>query len=186
MRSISTKLILAFLSIGIISVAIIFITARWNTRVEFISFLSDQNQTDIITELSDYHFANGSWVGVETISVQRQPGFDSEHDNRKNPQAFTLADENGVVIRSDGKYKPGDKLTESDTTLGTLITENGKVVGIFVPLRMPFEGQPRELEFIERTIDTHIKNLRGKIESDPRSPQYIETVYGIGYRFKRE
>ena len=40
-------------------------------------------------------------------------------------------------------------------------------------------------EGYERTIDTHIKNLRGKIESDPRSPRYIETVYGIGYRFTR-
>jgi DNA-binding response OmpR family regulator len=41
-------------------------------------------------------------------------------------------------------------------------------------------------EGYERTIDTHIKNLRGKIESDPRAPRYIETVYGVGYRFKRE
>lgn len=41
-------------------------------------------------------------------------------------------------------------------------------------------------EGYERTIDTHIKNLRGKIEDDPRSPKYIETVYGVGYRFKRE
>jgi len=41
-------------------------------------------------------------------------------------------------------------------------------------------------EGYERTIDTHIKNLRGKIEDDPRSPRYIETVYGVGYRFARE
>src|SRR5512147_3053842 len=41
-------------------------------------------------------------------------------------------------------------------------------------------------EGYERTIDTHVKNLRGKIEPDPRSPRYIETVYGIGYRFKRD
>ena len=41
-------------------------------------------------------------------------------------------------------------------------------------------------EGYERTIDTHIKNLRGKIEKDPRSPRYIETVYGVGYRFARE
>jgi DNA-binding response OmpR family regulator len=40
-------------------------------------------------------------------------------------------------------------------------------------------------EGYERTIDTHVKNLRGKIESDPRSPRYIETVYGVGYRFAR-
>ena len=41
-------------------------------------------------------------------------------------------------------------------------------------------------EGYERTIDTHIKNLRSKIELDPRSPHYIETVYGVGYRFRRE
>jgi len=37
----------------------------------------------------------------------------------------------------------------------------------------------------ERTIDLHIKNLRAKIEPDPRSPRYIETIYGAGYRFTR-
>ncbi|RPH60298.1 MAG: DNA-binding response regulator [Chloroflexi bacterium] len=37
---------------------------------------------------------------------------------------------------------------------------------------------------IERTIDGHIKNLRAKIEPDPHNPTYIETVYGVGYRFK--
>jgi len=41
-------------------------------------------------------------------------------------------------------------------------------------------------EGYERTIDTHIKNLRSKIETSPRSPRYIETVYGVGYRFARE
>lgn len=35
----------------------------------------------------------------------------------------------------------------------------------------------------DRTIDTHIKNLRQKIEDDPRQPVYIKTVYGLGYRF---
>ncbi|MEW6406661.1 MAG: response regulator transcription factor [Chloroflexota bacterium] len=40
-------------------------------------------------------------------------------------------------------------------------------------------------EGYERTIDTHIKNLRSKVEKDPKSPLYIETVYGVGYRFRR-
>lgn len=38
----------------------------------------------------------------------------------------------------------------------------------------------------DRTIDTHIKNLRQKIETDPKSPKYIITVHGIGYRFGGE
>ena len=35
----------------------------------------------------------------------------------------------------------------------------------------------------ERTIDVHIRNLRTKIEQDASNPQYIETVFGVGYRF---
>jgi DNA-binding response OmpR family regulator len=38
-------------------------------------------------------------------------------------------------------------------------------------------------EGYERTVDVHIKNLRRKIEPDPRTPRYIETIYGVGYRF---
>ncbi len=40
-------------------------------------------------------------------------------------------------------------------------------------------------EGYERTIDTHVKNLRSKIEADSRKPHYIETVYGVGYRLAK-
>ena len=39
------------------------------------------------------------------------------------------------------------------------------------------------LESYERAIDTHVKNLRRKLEPDPRRPRYVLTVYGVGYRF---
>jgi DNA-binding response OmpR family regulator len=35
----------------------------------------------------------------------------------------------------------------------------------------------------DRVIDTHIKNLRQKIESDTKNPRYIITAHGVGYRF---
>ena len=38
-------------------------------------------------------------------------------------------------------------------------------------------------EGYERTIDVHIRNLRAKIEPDSKNPIYVETVYGMGYRF---
>jgi DNA-binding response OmpR family regulator len=41
-------------------------------------------------------------------------------------------------------------------------------------------------EGYERAIDLHIKNLRAKIEPVPSTPHYIETVYGVGYRFSRQ
>ncbi|TME05442.1 MAG: response regulator transcription factor [Chloroflexi bacterium] len=38
-------------------------------------------------------------------------------------------------------------------------------------------------ESYERAIDAHIKNIRRKIEPEPRSPRYLLTVFGVGYRF---
>ena len=40
-----------------------------------------------------------------------------------------------------------------------------------------------EVESFDRAIDVHIKNLRRKLESDPRNPKYVLTVHGIGYKF---
>lgn len=38
----------------------------------------------------------------------------------------------------------------------------------------------------DRSVDAHVKNLRRKLELDPANPRYVETVYGIGYRFTDE
>ena len=41
-------------------------------------------------------------------------------------------------------------------------------------------------EGLERTVDSHIKNLRKKIEVDPARPEYLETVFGVGYRLREQ
>ena len=46
--------------------------------------------------------------------------------------------------------------------------------------------QDTSFEGAARTIDVHVRNLRTKIETDPSNPQYIETVFGVGYRFRPE
>jgi two-component system alkaline phosphatase synthesis response regulator PhoP len=38
-------------------------------------------------------------------------------------------------------------------------------------------------ENVERTVDVHVRNLRAKLEADPAHPQYVLTVFGVGYRF---
>ena len=40
-------------------------------------------------------------------------------------------------------------------------------------------------EGYERSVDVHIKNLRRKIETDSQNPRYIQTVFGVGYKFKK-
>ena len=46
--------------------------------------------------------------------------------------------------------------------------------------------QGYDYEGYERTIDAHVKNLRKKIEADPRHPRYVETVFGVGYRLAKK
>jgi len=54
---------------------------------------------------------------------------------------------------------------------------------IFTRAQLLDEIQGTNLESFERAIDAHIKNIRRKLEPDSRHPQYVQTVYGIGYRF---
>lgn len=64
--------------------------------------------------------------------------------------------------------------------LAMLARQPGRV---FTRLQL-LEGAVGEAyENYERTVDTHIFNLRKKIELQPGKPQYIQTVFGIGYRF---
>ena len=66
--------------------------------------------------------------------------------------------------------------------LANLVAQPGRA---FSRLQLLEAAQGATYEGYERTIDAHIKNLRAKIESDPRRPILIETVFGIGYRFKK-
>lgn len=73
------------------------------------------------------------------------------------------------------------ELTPSEfSLLGTLMASPGRV---FSRLELLDRMQGAAYEGYERTIDVHVRNLRAKIEPDASKPQYIETVYGAGYRF---
>jgi DNA-binding response OmpR family regulator len=68
--------------------------------------------------------------------------------------------------------------TEFDR-LATLVESPGRV---FTRIQLLDKIQGYAYEGYERTIDAHVKNLRQKIETDPKRPGYILTVYGLGYK----
>lgn len=55
---------------------------------------------------------------------------------------------------------------------------------VFTRMQLIDRVQGHAFEGYERTVDAHIKNLRGKVELDPKNPRYILTVYGVGYKFQ--
>ncbi len=65
--------------------------------------------------------------------------------------------------------------------LATLIARPGRV---FTRLELLDRLQGQSFAAFERAIDVHIKNLRAKIEPNPHEPEYIETVFGVGYRMR--
>jgi DNA-binding response OmpR family regulator len=100
------------------------------------------------------------------------------------PQAEILRAADIVLNRATHRVSVGDRavdLTPSEfDLLSALMAAPGRV---FSRLDLLDRVQGVLYEGYERTIDVHIRNLRTKIEPDPRHPRYIETVYGVGYRF---
>ena len=87
-------------------------------------------------------------------------------------------DRAGRTVQVAGR---GVDLTPSEfAILATLMAAPGQV---FSRLDLLDRVSGEAYEGYERTIDVHIRNLRTKIESDPKNPKYIDTVYGMGYRF---
>ena len=87
-------------------------------------------------------------------------------------------DREGRMVTIAGK--PVDLTPSEFDLLANMMSAPGRV---FSRLELLERLQGTAYEGYERTIDVHIRNLRAKIEADASNPQYIETVYGAGYRF---
>jgi len=54
---------------------------------------------------------------------------------------------------------------------------------VYSRLQLLRQAMGEEYLYYERSIDTHVSNLRKKLEDNPSEPKYVETVFGVGYRF---
>ncbi len=82
--------------------------------------------------------------------------------------------------------REGEVIELTPTEFNLLLTLAGQPGRVFSRLQLLEAAQGVAYEGYERTIDAHIKNLRAKIETNSKKPKYIETVFGIGYRFARD
>jgi two-component system alkaline phosphatase synthesis response regulator PhoP len=76
------------------------------------------------------------------------------------------------------------ELTPTEFNLLRILMEQAGYV--FTRSELISRGLGADFAGIDRTLDSHIRNLRNKIEPDPRQPIYIQTVYGVGYRLVDE
>ncbi len=100
------------------------------------------------------------------------------------PQRMRVAD---IEIDLDAHtvVRGGDVIDVTPTEFDLLATLAAQPGRAFSRLQLLEATQGTTYEGYERTIDAHVKNLRAKLEIDPKNPRYIETIFGVGYRFSR-
>lgn len=113
-------------------------------------------------------------------AVLRRVGSDSRPSATLKVADVSL-DRDTHNVRVDGKSV---NLTPSEFDLLAALMESPGRVYSRSDLLIKLQGT--SFEGVERTIDVHVRNLRTKLEPDPANPRYIETVFGVGYKFREQ
>ena len=112
-------------------------------------------------------------------ALLRRAHIDSE------PQREVL-DFGGLTIDLNGhKVLVNDEEVDLTASVFKLLTTLSRYPGrVYSRMELVEKVLGYDFEGYERTIDSHVKNLRAKIGDDPRNPRWIYTVHGVGYRFE--
>jgi DNA-binding response OmpR family regulator len=82
--------------------------------------------------------------------------------------------------------RAGEPIELTPTEFNLLTTMAGSPGRAFKRSQLQEAALGGAYEGYDRTIDAHVKNLRAKLEPNPKKPFEIETVFGVGYRFRKE
>jgi two-component system, OmpR family, sensor histidine kinase BaeS len=122
MRSLTVKLTLAFLLVGVIGALLVAAIVGQTTRSAFDRFLSDRDQTVLVDALGRYYAGQGSWNGVGAMLDNTQPlNFYS--------RSTAVTDANGVVVFGHGPYAVGQRAPADTFEAGVPIRVNNQLVG---------------------------------------------------------
>ncbi len=104
----------------------------------------------------------------------------------RGPEDRSILLERDNLIISEAKcqvFQDGREIQLTPTEFKILYTLAARPGIVFSRLQLLRAALEDEYTGYERTMDSHIRNLRRKLGDDPGSPRYIQTVYGFGYRF---
>jgi DNA-binding response OmpR family regulator len=105
-------------------------------------------------------------------------------ENRPAAEIFTYC--NGdleIDIKKFEVRKKGNLVNITPNEFRVLIALINNPGHVFTREKLLEKAFGFDYDGFDRTIDTHVKNIRHKIEDDPKKPQYLLTVYGVGYKF---
>jgi len=112
-------------------------------------------------------------------ALLRRSGFEG-----KTKEVLHIADIE-IDLQAHRITRAGEELRLTPMEFDILVAFVTQPARAFTRLQLLEAAQGQVYVGYERNIDVHIKNLRAKIEPDPKNPRYIETVFGVGYRLNR-
>ncbi len=149
MRSITHKLVLAFICISVLSTLLVVAFTRWRSREEFRAFLIDQNRPGLVGTFSDYYQQHGSWIGISGARLASLQQPDPAPQFQTGP--FTLVDTStGRVVLAGEGYRLGASVPAADIPNGIPIRSGDKVVGVLLINRPVYRIGAPGSAFLER------------------------------------
>lgn len=91
-----------------------------------------------------------------------------------------------IDIPKHSVQKAGQDVSLTPNEFKVLLTLAQNPYKVFTRSHLVSQAFGYDFEGYDRTVDTHIKNLRQKIEDNAKEPKYIVTIYGVGYKFEGE
>ncbi len=101
---------------------------------------------------------------------------------QENVSALTRG-ELSIDVASHRVWKRGEEILLTPTEFKMLHLLASRPGVVFSRLQLLQQAMGEEYLYYERSIDTHVSNLRKKVEDNPSEPKFVLTVFGIGYRF---
>lgn len=164
MRSLSLKLILAFLAVVLVAVALVAVITSQTTAKEFTDFIFDQYQEGYISHLEEYYRSHGEWTGVGAeVSFPGRIPLEGPIPAARERGGITITDETGRVIIAGSGHRIGDKVSQAEFTDADPIAVDGQTVGWILSMRMEFGRGPSEALFLNRINQTLIISAIGAL-----------------------
>ena len=117
-------------------------------------------------------------VVARVKTIFRRAGTDS------TPLEIIRVDDLFIDVEQHSVSLAGQPIELTPTEFEILVTLAKHPRRVFSRLQIMEQAQGDAFEGYERTIDAHIKNIRLKLEPNPKKPTYIQTVFGVGYKLE--
>ncbi|MBU1880293.1 MAG: HAMP domain-containing protein, partial [Chloroflexi bacterium] len=181
MRSLTLKLVLAFLVVSLAGTALVALFVWQTTTMAFDRYVLDQMRDDFVTQATAYYEAQGSWTGVmEHFQRVPQPapqqlprpggvGQPTPQPQQPPPlpggvgqpalqpqavqaeNAFALTAGDGRVVVPAGPYRIGDRVPDGELARGEPVEVDGQVVGTVLTVTPPPQRTPRDQAYLAYT-----------------------------------